>query len=132
MIEHVTEANLSVWLSAYRQSRGGESYEETESEAMFLVSAQFGGSYLLHTSGALGHVWIGIQNATARATNHGHAFDTVELALRAAMRRWPGALYYAADTMEWMLWMAERTERFKAYGHTRIEFFSEDWKPPTS
>lgn len=118
-MERVTAGNLDEYLARYSAARGGELNEETDSEAAFVVIAQYRGAYILNTG--LGPLWIGAQNATSRWTDGGMPFASVRAALEAAMTSdHPTArglgVYYSEDSVERLRWLANRLEEFKKSG----------------
>ena len=82
-MERVTTENLTDYLERYSAARGGELNEETDSEAAFVVLAQYCGAYILNT--AFGPLWIGVQNATARWADDGKPFPSMRAAIESAM-----------------------------------------------
>ena len=119
MIELVTRKTLLSFLARCDFARNGLMNEETESEVMFVIAPTFGGIFLLHTSVALGPVWIGIQNATARAMHRGTSFPSVLTALEWAVSQYPEEVFYTDDAAERLRWMAERVATCYASGQTR-------------
>lgn len=115
----VTADNLDQMVERYSVARGGELNENTNSEARFVAIAQYRGAYILSTG--LGPVWIGIQNASARWTEDGHAFASVRSAIQAiwdnrhptAMR---AAVYYFDDSSRMLRWVADRIDEYKRSG----------------
>lgn len=117
MITQVTASNLDEMYAQYLSARGGETNEETDSEAVFMLSARFFGAYTLH-NGFCSPVWIGLQNATARITDHGEPFGSVIEALEWAVKTHPVSVYYSDDSVERLHWLADRVRDFKAENRT--------------
>jgi len=118
-MEQVTLNNLDDLIAKYIESRGGESNENTDSEAMFIAIGKYCGAFILSTG--LGPVWIGMQNATARMTNGGKPFKSVREALVAVLTsRRPTLLgikvIYSNNSVERLNWMADRIMENKGSG----------------
>lgn len=118
-MEQVTAENLDDYLKRYSAARDGELNEETDSEAAFVVLAQYRGAYILNTG--LGVLWIGVQNASGRWTDGGKPFASIRAALEAAITSThPTAMmakvYYSEDSVARLRWLADRLEEFKKAG----------------
>jgi hypothetical protein len=118
-MERVTTENIDDYMKRYSVARGGELNEDTDSEAAFVVLAQYRGAYILNTG--LGPLWIGVQNASARWTDDGKPFQSVLAALEAAMTSshptaMGAAVYYSEDSVERLRWLADQLEEFKKAG----------------
>lgn len=118
-MQRVTTENLDSLLKRYTEARGGELNEETNSEAMFVVLGKYSGAYILNT--ALGPLWIGVQNATARWTDGGKPFESVRAAIEDVMTsNYPpakfAAVFYSDDSVALLRWLADQIEEFKKAG----------------
>src|SRR5574337_446711 len=120
LINRVTKENLTEYIELYAKARGGEANEETESEAMFVVLAKYRGIYILST-GFLGPVWIGLQNATARWTHYGKPFPSVRAALEGVLNdahplSTELAVYYSDNSVTRLRFLANQIEAYKRDG----------------
>lgn len=120
-MELVTPEEIDKFIQQYEQARGGSANEQTDSEAMFVLVGKYSGIYMLTTG--IGPMWIGLQNATARWTNKGKSFDSVQHAIDSIFSNRDISptnrlvqLYYSEDSVERLRWIADRIEAFKASG----------------
>lgn len=118
-MELVTSENLDDYLSRYIAARGGELNQDTDSEAAFVMLAQYQGAYILNTG--VGVLWIGVQNASGRWTDGGWPFATVRSAIEAVMTNAHPtargrAVYYSEDSVDRLRWLADKLEEFKNAG----------------
>lgn len=118
-MEKVTVESIDHFVSLYSVARGGETNEETESEAMFVLATKYKGAYLLSTWPA--PLWIGVQNAKARWSTNGKPFASVRAAIEAVLTAHDPeslhlAVYYSTDSVERLRWLADQIEANKAAG----------------
>lgn len=117
MIEQVTHSNLFDMVERYARARGGETNEQTDSEAQFVAAGPYQGVLVLTTNLPCGPVWVGMQNASSRATDHGKGFESVTSAVHKMllMTDWRRvSIYYTDDARERLRWMADRIDEHYA------------------
>lgn len=85
MIEQVTLTNIDSLIERFTKARGGAQNDDTTSEAMFIYLTKYAGVSMLHVSSAIGIYWIGLQNATARATKDGKPYASIKEAITRMM-----------------------------------------------
>jgi len=120
-MELVIPEDIDRYIKRYEEARGGTHNEQTSSEAMFVLVGKYSGIYMLTTG--IGPIWVGLQNATARWTNKGKPFDSVQHAIDSIFSNRDISptnrlvqLYYSEDSAERLRWIADRIESFKASG----------------
>lgn len=110
MIERVTHQNLDEVVARYIAARGGENTEQTDSEAMFVAGERFRGLYFFNQ-----HLkyWIGVSNASARASYNGIPAPDVRAAV-ARMLSLGHEVHYTDEVVERLRWMTDRIAEWKA------------------
>ncbi len=118
-MELVEKQGVDAYLERYSKARDGVLNENTESEAMFVMVSQYGGAYLLTTGREI--MWTGIGNASARLSDNGQRYSSVQDALRVPFddarrtgRHVGASLYYSEDLVSRLTFLAELIAKFKA------------------
>jgi len=126
MINSITLDTIDIFLEKYTVARNGALNENTDSEAMFMISGRFCGVYYLHTG--LGIYWVGLQNSTGRLTQDGRgkSYESVRCALKDALRLYPADVFYSDDSVERLRWLAARVSEYKAMGGVLITMHADN------
>lgn len=128
MIEQVTLTNIDSLIERFTKARGGAQNDDTTSEAMFIYLTKYAGVSMLHVSSAIGIYWIGLQNATARATKGGKPYASIKEAIMLMEAGHVTTIgirfFYTDDAVERLRMMAAHVEVCRKSGDFLL--YSED------
>lgn len=119
MIEVVTNGRVQHYLDLYAASRGGLENQDTNSEAAFILHGPYCGANMITVGREI--MWTGLQNASARISNDGNPWGSIEDAIKFAMtaripRLVHSMVWYSDNAVERFRWLADRVEEAYASG----------------